>query len=191
MITFKIQPETVTTIDSTTPALLDRRDFLAGSAGAGAMVALGAEFGHRGGGPEDLHHPAHQRHSLQSYRRRPGFGVHAGDAQRRQNDRRHRTHRHADCRAQAGPRSRRAGARARYRRFSIGTPFGGAIQQTGAELQCLSLAGYDATTFGNHEFDSGPAALAKAMSAARKAGRVPAILAANMNYDAADAHSTA
>ena len=39
---------------------------------------------------------------------------------------------------------------------TIGTPFGGASQQTGAELQCLSLAGYDATTFGNHDFDFGP-----------------------------------
>src|SRR5262245_6451764 len=40
--------------------------------------------------------------------------------------------------------------------FSIGTPFGGATHETGAELQCLSMAGYDATTFGNHEFDAGP-----------------------------------
>ncbi len=71
--------------------------------------------------------------------------------------------------------------------FSIGTPFGGAIQQTGAELQCLSVAGYDATTFGNHEFDFGPGALARAVAAARKAGRVPPILAANTNLDAGDA----
>ena len=33
--------------------------------------------------------------------------------------------------------------------FSIGTPFGGATQETGPELQCLSMAGYDATTLGN------------------------------------------
>ena len=70
--------------------------------------------------------------------------------------------------------------------FSIGTPFGGAIQQTGAELQCLSIMGYEATTFGNHEFDFGPAALANAVAAAHEAGRVPAILAANTNYDAPD-----
>ena len=70
---------------------------------------------------------------------------------------------------------------------SIGTPFGGACQEIGAELQCLSLAGYDATTFGNHDFDFGPAALARAVAAARKAGRLPAILAANTNYEAADA----
>ena len=70
---------------------------------------------------------------------------------------------------------------------SIGTPFGGAFQKTGTELQCLSMAGYDATTFGNHDFDFGPAALANAIAAARNAGRVPAILAANTNFDAADA----
>ena len=70
--------------------------------------------------------------------------------------------------------------------FSIGTPFGGAIQQTGAELQCLSMIGYEATTFGNHEFDSGPAALANAVAAAHKAGDVPAVLAANTNFAAAD-----
>jgi 5'-nucleotidase / UDP-sugar diphosphatase len=70
---------------------------------------------------------------------------------------------------------------------SVGTPFGGAFQETGTELQCLAMAGYDATTFGNHDFDFGPAALANAISAARNAGHVPAILAANTNYDAADA----
>jgi 5'-nucleotidase / UDP-sugar diphosphatase len=70
---------------------------------------------------------------------------------------------------------------------SIGTPFGGASQQTGAELQCLSLAGYDATTFGNHDFDFGPAALASAVAVAHNAGNLPAILAANTNFDNTDA----
>jgi len=70
---------------------------------------------------------------------------------------------------------------------SIGTPFGGAFRDTGAELQCLSLAGYDATTFGNHDFDFGPAALAEGVAAADRAGRVPPILAANTNFDADDA----
>ncbi len=70
---------------------------------------------------------------------------------------------------------------------SVGTPFGGAFQKTGTELQCLAMAGYDATTFGNHDFDFGPGALANAVAAAATAGRVPAILAANTNFDAADA----
>jgi 5'-nucleotidase / UDP-sugar diphosphatase len=71
--------------------------------------------------------------------------------------------------------------------FSIGTPFGGATDKTGAELQCLSMAGYDATTFGNHDFDDGPVALAKSIAAAKKAGRVPPILAANTHFDGDDA----
>jgi len=63
--------------------------------------------------------------------------------------------------------------------FTIGTPFGGAFSETGAELQCLALAGFDATTLGNHEFDSGPDALARGISRAQKAGNIPTILAAN------------
>jgi 5'-nucleotidase/UDP-sugar diphosphatase len=70
---------------------------------------------------------------------------------------------------------------------TIGTAFGGASQDTGGELQCLSLAGFDATTFGNHDFDFGPAALARSVNAALAAGNVPAILAANTDYSAADA----
>ena len=57
--------------------------------------------------------------------------------------------------------------------ISIGTPFGGAFRYAGAELQCLWLAGYDAITFGNHDFDFGPAALAEGVAAADGAGRVP------------------
>ena len=71
--------------------------------------------------------------------------------------------------------------------FSIGTPFGGANHETGAELRCLSMAGYDAVTFGNHEFDCGPDALAKAIAAASKARQLPPILAANTHFDADDA----
>jgi 5'-nucleotidase len=39
--------------------------------------------------------------------------------------------------------------------YSMGTPFGAATRETGGELQLMSLMGYDATTFGNHEFDPG------------------------------------
>jgi 5'-nucleotidase len=41
--------------------------------------------------------------------------------------------------------------------------------------------GYDATTFGNHEFDLGPDGLGKAIGVAAKAGRVPVVLASNAN----------
>ena len=40
--------------------------------------------------------------------------------------------------------------------YSMGTAFGAATRETGGELQLMSLMGYDATTFGNHEFDLGP-----------------------------------
>ena len=56
----------------------------------------------------------------------------------------------------------------------------------GRELAPSSMAGYDATTFGNHEFDAGPEALAKAIAAAKKAGHVPPILAANTHIDGDD-----
>lgn len=70
--------------------------------------------------------------------------------------------------------------------YSIGTPFGGATGEIGAELQCLALSGYDATTFGNHEFDGGPAVLASEIAAAVKAGNILPILAANTDITADD-----
>ena len=39
--------------------------------------------------------------------------------------------------------------------YSMGTAFGAATREIGGELQLMSRMGYDATTFGNHEFDSG------------------------------------
>jgi 5'-nucleotidase/UDP-sugar diphosphatase len=71
--------------------------------------------------------------------------------------------------------------------YSMGTAFGGAIRETGAELQLLSRMGYDATTFGNHEFDFGPEGLGQSIGAAANAGHVPPILASNTNFDGKDA----
>jgi len=70
--------------------------------------------------------------------------------------------------------------------FSMGTPFGAASREVGGELQVMSRMGYDATTFGNHEFDLGPDGLGKAIRTAAKAGRVPTVVASNTNVDAAD-----
>ena len=67
--------------------------------------------------------------------------------------------------------------------YSMGTAFGGAIRETGAELQLLSRMGYDATTFGNHEFDFGPDGLGQSIVVAAKAGHVPPIVASNTNFD--------
>src|SRR6266487_6972145 len=69
----------------------------------------------------------------------------------------------------------------------MGTAFGAAIRETGGELQLLSLMGYDATTFGNHDFDLGPEGLAKAISVASKAGRLPAVVGSNTDFSKDDA----
>ena len=74
--------------------------------------------------------------------------------------------------------------------YSMGTPFGAASREIGGELLLMSRMGYDATTFGNHEFDLGPDGLGKAIGAAAKAGRVPAVLASNSNVAANDATLT-
>jgi 5'-nucleotidase len=70
--------------------------------------------------------------------------------------------------------------------YSMGTPFGAATREIGAELQLMSLMGHDATTFGNHEFDLGPDGLGKSIGVAAKAGRVPAVLVANTNFSKDD-----
>jgi 5'-nucleotidase/UDP-sugar diphosphatase len=71
--------------------------------------------------------------------------------------------------------------------FSMGTPFGAASREVGGELRIMSRMGYDATTFGNHEFDLGPDGLGAAIRVAAKAGRVPTVVASNTNVQAADA----
>jgi 5'-nucleotidase len=69
----------------------------------------------------------------------------------------------------------------------MGTAFGAASRETGGELQLMSLMGYDATTFGNHEFDLGPEGLGQSIGVAAKAGRVPAVLVSNTSFAANDA----
>jgi 5'-nucleotidase / UDP-sugar diphosphatase len=74
--------------------------------------------------------------------------------------------------------------------YSMGTAFGAASRETGGELQLMSLMGYDATTFGNHDFDLGPDGLGASVGVAVKAGRVPAVLASNTDLAANDATLT-
>ena len=45
-----------------------------------------------------------------------------------------------------------------------------AIRETGGELQLMSRMGYDATTFGNHEFDLGPDGTAQVHRGGRQGG---------------------
>ena len=71
--------------------------------------------------------------------------------------------------------------------YSMGTAFGAASRETGGELQLMSLMGYDATTFGNHDFDLGPDGLGKSIGVAAKAGRIPAVLASNTSFAGDDA----
>ena len=66
--------------------------------------------------------------------------------------------------------------------YSMGTPFGAATREIGGELQLMSRMGYDATTFGNHEFDLGPDGLVRSIDAAAKAGHVSAVVTSNTHY---------
>jgi 5'-nucleotidase len=70
--------------------------------------------------------------------------------------------------------------------YSMGTPFGAATRETGGELQLMARMGYDATTFGNHEFDLGPDGLGKSIGVAAGAGHVPALVASNTDFSAND-----
>lgn len=71
--------------------------------------------------------------------------------------------------------------------YSMGTAFGAATRETGGELQLMALMGYDATTFGNHEFDLGPDGLGQSIGMAASTGRVPAVLASNTHPAGDDA----
>jgi 5'-nucleotidase len=70
--------------------------------------------------------------------------------------------------------------------FTMGTAFAAATRETGGELRLLALSGFDATTFGNHDFNLGPDGTAAAIGAALAAGQAPAILATNTDFSAVD-----
>lgn len=70
--------------------------------------------------------------------------------------------------------------------YSMGTAFGAAIRETGGELQLLHRMGYDATTFGNHDFDLGPDGLGRAIGVAARAGRCPPLVGSNTSLAASD-----
>jgi len=70
--------------------------------------------------------------------------------------------------------------------YSMGTAFAAATREIGGELQLMARMGYDATTFGNHEFDLGPDGLGRSISVAAKAGRIPALLPSNTDFTKKD-----
>jgi len=74
--------------------------------------------------------------------------------------------------------------------YSMGTAFGAATRETGGELRLMSRMGYDATTFGNHEFDLGPDGLGRSISVAANAGRVPKVVVSNTDFAKRDATLT-
>jgi len=64
--------------------------------------------------------------------------------------------------------------------FSMGSLFQTAFATSAIELRMLGAMGYDATTFGNHEYDYLPSGLASMLNAAVSSGdRLPAILEGN------------
>lgn len=70
--------------------------------------------------------------------------------------------------------------------FSMGTPFQGIFKTDAAELKTMAAVGFDATTFGNHEFDYKAAGLADMLNeAANYDGddKLPAIVGTNINWD--------
>ena len=69
--------------------------------------------------------------------------------------------------------------------FSMGTLFHTIRSSHSAELVTMGAMGYDITTFGNHDFESGPEQLALALLAAKKhsVGKLPAIVAFNTKVD--------
>jgi 5'-nucleotidase/UDP-sugar diphosphatase len=70
--------------------------------------------------------------------------------------------------------------------YTNGTAFGAATRETGSELQLLYRMGFDATTFGNHEFDFGPDGLATSIGVAARAERTPPIIVSNINLSKDD-----
>jgi 5'-nucleotidase len=165
---------------------LDRREFLAGAAALGVTIALSAESAAAadgkktftilhtndmhsafiGMGPESDYTPF----KLNDDKTRGGFARLAGLIAKLKDARKHQ-----------GPvLVLDAGD------YSMGTPFGAASRETGGELRLMSRMGYDATTFGNHEFDLGPDGLGKSIAVAAKGGRIPAVLASNSNMEKND-----
>ena len=71
--------------------------------------------------------------------------------------------------------------------FSMGTLFQTIFSEDSPGLRMLGQMGYDATTFGNHEFDFRPDGLASSLRGARASGdQRPQILAANLQFPTDD-----
>ncbi len=70
--------------------------------------------------------------------------------------------------------------------FSMGTLYHLAFRERAYEARLLTQMGYDAATFGNHEFDFGPRGLARMLETARYYNGLPRMVQANARFDAKD-----
>ncbi|MBL9093733.1 MAG: bifunctional metallophosphatase/5'-nucleotidase, partial [Planctomycetaceae bacterium] len=163
-----------------------RREFLVGSATGAAALLLSSQtaFGSEGKKTftilhtNDLHSnflgmsPAsdYSPFDLDNDRTRGGFARLAALISKRK-----------DARKQLGPVLILDGGD-----YSMGTAFGAATRETGAELRLMSRMGYDATTLGNHDFDLGPDGLAESVETAVKSGPIPTVVASNTDISAED-----
>jgi 5'-nucleotidase/UDP-sugar diphosphatase len=67
--------------------------------------------------------------------------------------------------------------------FSMGTPFQTIFETDSPGLLLLGAMGYDATTFGNHEFDYRPAGLTASLATATQSGKNhPSIVQSNLAF---------
>lgn len=57
-----------------------------------------------------------------------------------------------------------------------------AFESGSIDYATMKALGYDATTFGNHEFDFGPKALAASLGVAKASGNIPPIVASNVHF---------
>lgn len=65
--------------------------------------------------------------------------------------------------------------------FSMGTPYQTIFSKEASELRMMEYLGYEATTFGNHEFDYRARGLASMLKAA--SGRGPQLVCANIDWE--------
>lgn len=71
--------------------------------------------------------------------------------------------------------------------FSMGTLFHTSFESEASELRLMGKMGYDATTFGNHDFDFHAAGLAKTLESAKAGSRqLPRIVASNVIFSKDD-----
>jgi 5'-nucleotidase len=75
--------------------------------------------------------------------------------------------------------------------FFMGTLFPSLELETGFQLRLMKTMGYDAISFGNHEFDFGPEWLASVISISRLKGEIPSILNGNAMFDKKDGRDDA